>query len=48
MYLIVVGFTVGEDFAIVLDWSLYHVDVPGFLRIYHQDGTDNLGGCCDV
>jgi hypothetical protein len=43
-----VGLTVGEDFANVVDWSLYLVDVPGFLPLYYQGSTDDLGGGQDI
>jgi hypothetical protein len=48
LYLIVAGLTVGEDFANVVDWSLYLVDVPGFLPLYYQGSTDDLGGGQDI
>jgi hypothetical protein len=39
LYLIVVGFAVGEDFADVVDWSLYFVDMLGFLPLHYQGGA---------
>jgi hypothetical protein len=46
--MIVAGFIVREDFANVVDRSLYLVDMLGFLPLYHQGGGDDLGGCCDI
>jgi hypothetical protein len=48
LHLIVVGLTVGEDLADVVDWLLYLVDVAGFLTFHHQGRVDDLGGCCHV
>jgi hypothetical protein len=48
MYLIVVGFAVGEDFFDVVDRSFYLVDVLEFVLLYHQGGANDLGGCCDI
>jgi hypothetical protein len=33
--LIVAGLTVREDFADVVDWPLYFIDVPRLLLLYH-------------
>jgi hypothetical protein len=42
--LIVVGFTVGEDFADVVDHPLYLVDVSEFLLLHYQGRANDLGG----
>jgi hypothetical protein len=44
LYLIVAGLTVREDFADVVDWSLYPVGMPEFLPLNYQGSTDDLGG----
>jgi hypothetical protein len=43
LYLIVAGLIVGEDLADVVDWPLYHVDVPGLLPLHYQGSADDLG-----
>jgi hypothetical protein len=48
LYLIVVGLAVREDFADGVDQSLYLVDVLGFLPLYYQCNTDDLGDGCDI
>jgi hypothetical protein len=48
LYLIVAGLTVGEDFADVVDRSLYLVDMSGFLLLYYQGSADDLGGGHDI
>jgi hypothetical protein len=48
LYLPVVGLVVGEDFADVVDWSLYLVDMPGLLPLHYQGSADDLGGGRDI
>jgi hypothetical protein len=48
LYLPVVGLVVGEDFADVVDWSLYLVDMPGLLPLHYQGSVDDLGGGRDI
>jgi hypothetical protein len=36
------------DFADVVDWPLYFVDVSGVLSFYHQGGANDLGGSRDI
>jgi hypothetical protein len=48
LHLIVVGFTVGQDFADLVDRPLYLVDVSGFLSFHYQGCADNLGCCHNV
>jgi hypothetical protein len=48
LYLTIEGLVVGEDFFDVVDWSLYHVDMPVFLPLYYQGSTDYLGGGYDI
>jgi hypothetical protein len=48
LYLIIVGLTIGEYVADVIDRPLYLVDVPGFLLLHYQGGVDDLGGCHDI
>jgi hypothetical protein len=48
LYLIVVGLTVKEYLADVIDWPLYLVDVPGLLPLHYLGSADDLGGCYDL
>jgi hypothetical protein len=43
-----VGLRVREDFAEVVDRSLYFVDVPGPLPLHYQDSAHDLGGGHDI
>jgi hypothetical protein len=48
LYLTIAGLTVREDFADVVDWSLYRVDMLRLLPFHYQGNTDDLGGGCDI
>jgi hypothetical protein len=44
----VAGLAVGEDFANVVDRSLYLVDMPGLILLHYQGSADDLGGGCNI
>jgi hypothetical protein len=48
LHLVVVDFTVGQDFADIVDRSLHLIDVSRFLPLHHLGRADDLGGCHNV
>jgi hypothetical protein len=48
LYLIVVGLTVGEDLADIVDRHLYLVNVLGLFPFHYQGGADDLDSCRDI
>jgi hypothetical protein len=48
LYLTVVGLTIREDFANVVDRSLYLIDMLGLLPLHYQGSADDLGGGRDI
>jgi hypothetical protein len=46
--LIVASIIVGEDFADVIDWSLYLVDVPKLRPLHYQGNANDLAGGHDI